>query len=177
MNQGKSLCAPFLTPLEAPSSWGMHQDGTDHACGWDSNCPTWQLASTAPRIFLTPGDEEGTAMLRGHVGGEALFPHPLHSHGSQPILPRLAGDISGLPSFQARAHARGNKCQGKGGMPAVLCSMQSNAAAQLNKRCFPSFFLARGSALLPLYFNLLFWEIIDPKGETGDGEQSTQRRR
>lgn len=77
MNKWKSFCAPFLTPLQTHSSWGMHQGGTGNACGWDSNCPAWELASTALRIFLTPsqspGNEEGMVMFHGHVGGEAQF--------------------------------------------------------------------------------------------------------
>lgn len=62
------------------------------------------------------------------------------------------------------------------GMPAALCSTRSNFAARLNEKCFSRFFLARSSALLPLYFNLLFWEIIDPKGEAGDGARRPHRR-
>ena len=42
-----------------------------------------------------------------------------------------------------------------------------------HKHCFPPFFLAPSCALLPLYFNPLFWEIIDQKGEMRDGDTCT----
>lgn len=50
----------------------------------------------------------------------------------------------------------------------------SSLAAELShKHCFVPCFLAPSGSLLPLYFNTLFWEIIDQKGEMRDGDTCT----